>query len=195
MSFTRRVFTERRRVILPLLILLIANIVVFAAVVLPLETNLEGADAARAKAELGLQKAKADHKLAVDQRSSKGRADLELKKFYGEVLPKDFAAARNLTIFWLGRIAEQSRLTYRAGQSESEEVRGSRLMKFKGDVTLVGDYSDIRKFLYQVETAQEFVVIERVALQQPSASQGGTAQLELALSVSTYYLPAAVGAK
>jgi Tfp pilus assembly protein PilO len=194
MSLTSRVFRERRKVVLPILILLVLNVVVYAAVVYPLEQNLEGADTARSKAELALADAKKQHKDAVDARTSKARADVELKKFYGDVLPKDFSAARNLANYWLGRIAEQSRLTYRAGQYEAEEVRDSRLMKFKGDVTLVGDYADIRKFLYQVETAQEFVVIERVALSQPNAAQG-SAQLELALSVATYYLPAAVVSK
>ena len=188
MSLTRRIFTERRRVVLPLLILLVLNVVVLAAVVFPLEQSLEGADAARTKAELELAKAKRDHKEAVDQRSGKSRADVELKKFYSEILPKDFAAARNLTNFWLGRIAEQSRLTYRAGSYDAEEVRGSHLMKFKGEVTLVGDYADIRHFLYEVETAQEFIVIERVGLSQPTMVQGN-ARLELALSVATYYAP------
>ena len=188
MSIARRIFTERRRVVLPLLIFLVLNVIVLAAVVYPLEQSLEGADAARTKAELALAKARKDHKDITDQRTSKTRADAELKKFYSEVLPKDFASARNLVNFWLGRIAEQSRLTYRAGQYDAEEVRGSHLMKFTGEVTLVGDYADIRRFLYEVETAQEFLVIERVALSQPGAVQGN-AQLELALSVVTYYAP------
>ena len=188
MSLARRIFNERRKVALPLLVFLILNIVVLGAVVYPLERSLEGADEARTKAELDLAKAKKDYKDVTDQRTSKSRADIELKKFYTEVLPKDFAAARNVTNFWLGRIAEQSRLTYRAGQYDAEEVRGSYLMKFKGEVTLLGDYADIRRFLYEVETAQEFVVIERVALSSPGQMQGSS-QLELALSVVTYYAP------
>ena len=188
MSLARRIFNERRKVALPLLVFLILNIVVLGAVVYPLERSLEGADEARSKAELDLAKAKKDYKDVTDQRTSKSRADIELKKFYTEVLPKDFAAARNVTNFWLGRIAEQSRLTYRAGQYDAEEVRGSYLMKFKGEVTLLGDYADIRRFLYEVETAQEFVVIERVALSSPGQMQGSS-QLELALSVVTYYAP------
>lgn len=191
MSLTGRVFRERRKVILPLLVFLVLNVVVLAAVVYPLEQNIEGADAARTKAELARASAQKDFNDAKRARESKALADVQLKKFYGEILPKDFSAARNLTNFWLSRIAEQSRLNYRAGQYEAEEVRNSQLMKFKGDVTLVGDYADIRKFLYQVETAQEFVVIERVALSQPNAAQAG-AQLELTLSVATYYMPSSV---
>jgi len=189
MSLAKRIFTERRRVVLPLIIFLAVNVIVLAAVVYPLQQSLEGADAARTKAELDLAKARKDLKDVTDQHNSKKRADVELKKFYSEILPKSFAEARNLANFWLGGIAEQSRLTYRAGQYESEEVRGSSLMRFKGEVTLVGNYADIRRFLYEVETAQEFLVIERVALSQPGAAQGGGQQLELALSVVTYFAP------
>ena len=187
MSLTRRVFKERRNVVLPILILLALNVIVLAAVVYPLKQSVDGAAEARSKAELALASAQKDHKTAVDQKGSKGRADTELKKFYTEVLPKDFAAARNLTNFWLGRIADQSKLTFRAGQYESDEKdRDSHLMKFKGDITLVGDYADIRRFLYEVETAQEFIVIESVVLSSPGAMQPG-AQIELTLSVATYY--------
>ena len=190
MSLTRRVFVERRRVVLPLLVFLLVNVAVLGLVVWPLERSVAGAEAARTQAILNLGMARTLQKSAADQRSGAERAKVELRKFYAEVLPKDFAGARNLTNFWLGHMAEQSRLTYRAGQYESEEVRGSGLVKFKGEVTLVGEYADIRKFLYEVEAAQEFVIIEKVALSQPNATQGG-AQLELALSVATYFVPAA----
>jgi len=189
MSLLRRVFIERRRVVLPLLIFLVANVAVLALVVFPLQRSVDGAEQTRAQAELKLASARQLQKATNDQKAGRSRADVELKKFYTEILPKDFASARNLTNFWLGHMAEQSRLTYRAGQYESTAVRDSHLMKFKGEVTLVGDYSDIRRFLYEVETAQEFVIIEKVALQQPGLNQTGT-QLELALTVTTYY-PAA----
>ena len=188
MSLARRIFTERRRVVLPLLIFLVLNVAVLVGVVLPLENSLEGADAARTKAELALAKARKDHKDVTDQRTSKTRADQELKKFYTEVLPKDFPSARNVTSFWLGRVAEQSRLKYRAGQYDAEELRGSYLMQYKGEVALFGDYADIRRFLYEVETAQEFVIIEKVGLSSPGMTQGSQ-QLELTLSVITYFAP------
>jgi hypothetical protein len=184
------VFSERRTVVLPLLVFLIANVAVLALVVFPLQQSVTGAEAARVQSGLSLESAKKFQKTAADQKAGKARADVELKKFYTEILPKDFAGARNLTNFWLGHIAEQTGLTYRAGQYESEEVRGSELVRFKGEVTLVGDYANIRRFLYQVETAQEFVIIDKVSLSQPGAAQGGQ-QLELALSVVTYYRPAA----
>ena len=60
-------------------------------------------------------------------------------------------------------------------------------MKFTAEVTLVGEYADIRRFLYEVETSEEFIIVEKVALSQPNATQGG-GQLEVALSVSTYFL-------
>jgi Tfp pilus assembly protein PilO len=189
MSLLRRVFVERRRVVLPLVVFLVANLAVLGLIVWPLERSVAGAAAAREQAILSLAAARKLEKDANDQRAGKARADVELRKFYTEILPKDFAAARNLTNFWLAHKAEQSRLTFRAGQYDPEPVRGSNLVRFKGEVTLVGEYADIRRFLYEVETAQEFVIIEKVALSQPNATQGG-AQLELALSVVTYFVPA-----
>jgi hypothetical protein len=47
MSLARRVFDERRRVVLPLLIFLALNLVVLGAVVWPLKQSLEGAAEAR----------------------------------------------------------------------------------------------------------------------------------------------------
>lgn len=188
MSLARRILVERRRVVLPLAVFLIANVAVLALVVFPLQQSVASAEAARVQATQSLEAARKQQKSAADQKTAKARADIELRKFYTEILPKDFASARNLTNFWLGHVAEQSRLTYRAGQYEGKEIPESNLWVFKGDVTLVGDYADIRKFLYEVETSQQFVVIERVALSQPGAAQGG-AQLELALSVVTYFLP------
>ena len=60
-------------------------------------------------------------------------------------------------------------------------------MKVKGQVTLIGEYANIRRFLYEVETALEFVIIESVELSQASATQNDSL-LELSLAIATYYL-------
>jgi len=58
-------------------------------------------------------------------------------------------------------------------------------------VTLVGDYQNIRRFLYAVETAREFLVVERVALSQATdLKAGNTGALEVTLDIATYYLGA-----
>jgi hypothetical protein len=63
----------------------------------------------------------------------------------------------------------------RSGHWEPEPIKDSRLIRVSGTVTLVGDYANIRRFLYEVETAQEFVVIERVALSEANSTQNDNA--------------------
>ena len=55
-------------------------------------------------------------------------------------------------------------LKYQGGQWDREEIRDSSLTKVTGQITLTGDYSNIRQFLYNLETAKEFVVAEKVEL-------------------------------
>jgi hypothetical protein len=186
MSLTKRIFMERRRVILPLLAFLVANVVGLGAVVW-LQRGEANAEIDRLQTDSELADARKQAMLAKDQKTRKERADLELRKFYAEILPKDFATAQNMTNFWLDRIAASARLRYRGGTFDPAPVRDSRLIKFTGEVTLVGEYADIRRFLYEVETAEEFLIIEKVALSQPNATQGG-GQLEVALTVATYFL-------
>jgi Tfp pilus assembly protein PilO len=62
--------------------------------------------------------------------------------------------------------------------------RESSLGKLKTEMTFAGDYEEIRQFIYELETAPEFVVIEDMSL-----AEGGEpgAPLVLTLSLSTYY--------
>ena len=186
MSLAQRIFIERRRVIVPVLVFLLANVLALG-VMLWLERGEAGAELERLQVDSDLADAKRQAMLAKDQHTRKDRAEADLRKFYGEILPKNFASARNMTNFWVGRTAVASNLRYRAGAFDFEEVRDSQLTKLTGQVTLVGEYADIRRFLYEVETAEEFLIIEKVELSQPNATQGG-GQLEVALSVATYFL-------
>ena len=194
MSLFRRVFSERRAVLIPLTIFLAGNIVVLALVVWPLQQAVDGAKDAQYRAAQGVEAARALEAQAKAQRASKDRADTELRKFYSEILPKDHPRAISVASFWLGRVAEDARVTFRSGQWDTELIRDSRLTKVTGQVTLVGEYANIRRFLYEVETAQEFVVIESVELSQASATQNDSL-LELSLQVATYFVtdPLAVG--
>jgi Tfp pilus assembly protein PilO len=65
----------------------------------------------------------------------------------------------------------------------------SRLQRVSCHLTLKGDYQDIRRFLYNLETAQQFIVVEKVELAQQGNSQQNTnGQLEVGLDVATYFL-------
>src|SRR4029079_1006116 len=85
-------------------------------------------------------------KQAKDAGASEQRADVELRKFYGEVLPGDAVAARKLVAF-LEHSANANGLTFQRTQLEEASVKDSRLERMSGKVTLIGDYPNIRKFL------------------------------------------------
>lgn len=186
MTLLRRIIVERRRVTIPLLVFLTLNLGALLLVVLPMQRGVQGAAQARTDAALRLTAARGLDLQAKAQRAGKERADVELKKFYGEILPADFHEAVAVASFWLGREAEASRLLFRSGQWDRETPRDSRLTKVSGQVTLAGDYADLLGFLHRVEVADEFVIIEKVELSQSESSQGSL--LEVALSVATYYV-------
>ncbi len=75
-------------------------------------------------------------------------------------------------------------------------MKDSQLERMSDKVTLVGDYQNIRKFLYTVETAPQFVVIERVGLSQATDLRStNSGRLEVTLDVATYYLASSTGAQ
>jgi Tfp pilus assembly protein PilO len=187
-SLWRRIYLERRAVILPLFILLAANVAMLALAVLPLTGNVSSLHADAQNATTALLKARLVDKQAKDARASKDRADQELRKFYVEILPANATAARKLVSF-LERTAGESGLQFQRSQLEQSDVKDSQLERMSGKVTLVGDYQNIRKFLYAVETAQQFVVIERVGLSQAAdLRSANSGRLEVTLDIATYYV-------
>jgi Tfp pilus assembly protein PilO len=193
----RRVYTERRAVILPLLVLIIANVAVLGLAVVPLTESVAGLEAEAIDATFSLRTAQVADRQAKDARASKERAEQELKKFYAEILPGNFTAARKLVaLSFLDRTARDAGLTFQRSQVEESDVKDSQLKRIGAKVTLIGEYQNIRKFLYAVETAEEFVIIERVAVAQAGdlrASNSGA--LEVTLDVATYYVESAAEAR
>jgi len=49
---------------------------------------------------------------------------------------------------------------------------------------LTGEYRDIRRFIHDLETAAEFLIIENVAVSQGSERDGG---LTVVVKVATYF--------
>lgn len=187
MTLWRRVFAERRRVVLPLVVVLVANVAVLALVVLPLTRGVAGAQDASLVAAMSLANARREDMHAKAARTSKERGDLELQKFYAEILPRDYAGAGDVLNYLLGDAADEVNLKYQGGTWDREDIRDSSLTKVTGRITLTGDYGNIRQFLYNLETAKEFVVAEKVELSQANTVKATNA-LEVALSVATYYL-------
>ncbi len=172
----RRIYEERKSVILPLALLLIANVGVLVLAVLPLETSVTGAEARAVDANLALA-AGAPAGPAGARRADEPdpRAGEELAKFYGDVLPVDQATARKAMNLWVEQAAEGAGLQYRGAHYSVNDVRDSRLTRATSTITLQGRYQNLRRFLYAVEAAKEFLIIEKVEVaesgDQPTARQ------------------------
>jgi Tfp pilus assembly protein PilO len=189
MKIWRRAYEERRKVALPLLVFLLANAAILAFAVLPLRRSVASNEAEALDATAKLGQARLDNRRAADARVRKEEADKELKKFYAEVLPTDRASSVRLVLFWVERAARESRVVFQSSQADQEDMRDSRLQRISCHLTLKGDYQDIRRFLYNLETAQQFIVVEKVELaQQGNAQQNANGQLEVGLDVATYFL-------
>ena len=189
MNLWRRIYAEHRRVLLPLLVVAAANVVLFVGVVLPVGRSVATAERDAQDATLNLATARQLDRQARNAAASRDRADRELQAFYGDVLPSTFVVAERTTRRWLQQAARDAGLEYRAANFTWEPVRESPLSRASADVTLRGRYADIRRFLHAVEAADEFLVVERLALTQPANTPQGTAgMLEVSLIVSTFFV-------
>jgi len=186
MSLWRRVLAERRGLVVPLLAALAINIGVLALGVFPLQASVTTAEGRARSAKSQLAEAQRLEKLANDTRTSQQRADLELKKFYSEVLPTSHAAARDLLYQELRAISGQAGLTFTSSSFEPEPVEASTLTRLYVDVRLTGDYANIRRFIYDVETTEEFFIIESIKL-GPTGRKDAGGSLEVVLRMLTYY--------
>jgi Tfp pilus assembly protein PilO len=183
MTLTRRVFAEKRRYIYPLIIAIVVNVVAFAAVVYPLSVKAGAGEASARAAAAQLAAARRDYDAAKATASGKISADAELDKFYHAVLPMDLSEARRIT----SRVDELAKAAHvtrkRSGLDESAE-QDSTLRKLSMNISLTGQYRDIRRFIYDLETAPEFLILENVVVSQAQENDSG---LNVEVKVSTYY--------
>ena len=185
MTTFKRVMNEKRRLIWPLVIALALNAVLFALVVYPLSKKVSAGEQESAAAEAALLAAKRDYANARQTVTGKTQADVELEKFYRDVLPPDLSGARRITYLRIPQLAQQTNLRLETQSSGPSGLHGSDLGKLTQQAVLNGDYRDIRRFIHQLETAPEFLVLERVELTQSEteASKGITVTIQ----VTTYF--------
>jgi len=190
MTLWRRVYREQRAVTLPVLVLLAANVGVLALGVAPLKRSVTGLETEREDARHNLQLARLAEQRARNEVASKQTAIEQLRRFYSGILPTDYASASKLVGDFLQARARETGLVMQRSQAELAEVKDSRLKRVIGKVTLRGDYTNIRKFLYAVETAPEFVIVDRVTLNQAADMRSSASGvLDITLDVTTFYLP------
>lgn len=187
---TRRVFTEKRSLIVPLLIAVVVNIALYAIVVYPLSQKVAGGEQAARASSTALEAAKRDYEQARATVAGKGQADEELRKFYNDVLPPDISGARRITFLRMEQLARQSGLRLEREISDPKPERDSQLVKFTYTALLSGEYRNIRRFIHELETAPEFLVLENVELSQSETENRG---LNVNVQIATYYRAAGHG--
>jgi len=180
----RRVLAEHRSLVLTLVVALVGNIAIYALVVRPRGVRSAGA-ADRAAAAAGAVKA-AEMELATARALVEGkrRADEELNAFYQRVLPVDLSAARRMTYASLPALARKTNVRYEQRRSSVEEPNDeARLGRLAIRMVLQGEYESLRNFIFQLESAPEFVIIDDVTLTESSANEAET----LTINLSTYF--------
>jgi hypothetical protein len=190
MTLWKRIFVEKRAAIIPLLIGVVINLGVYALVVYPLGVKSAGAADRATAATLSLQGAEREFAAARDLVTGKTRAQQELSTFYDKVLPADQASARDLTYATLPALARKTNVKFLDRNVDVPIVaKGSRLGVLKIRTQWQGDYESLRHFIYELESAPAFVIIDDVSIAQPDP----TKPLTLLLQLSTYYRLAADG--
>jgi Tfp pilus assembly protein PilO len=180
----RRAAAEHRRLVVALAVAFAANVLVYALVVYPLSQRVSNVEQRDQAAEQALAQARTEHAQASGTLTGKARAAAELATFYRDVLPRDLTGARRLTSLRLARLARDLNLQYERASYDPGIETGSTLTRLQIQMVLSGSYADMRGFIYQLETAPEFVVIDNVQLAEGG---DGSGSLVVTLDLSTYH--------
>jgi Tfp pilus assembly protein PilO len=179
-----RVLREHRAALVPLAIVLVVNVIVLMAVVLPLTQRVESNEQRAETAELAQSGAEAELKQAEALRDGKARATTDLDTFYKQVLPADAAGARRITHLKLQQKAREHNVQFERSATKEETLNDSSLERQTISMNLSGDWDDIRTLIYDLETSPDFVVIDNIVIGE---GMTGDAALALSLELSTYY--------
>jgi hypothetical protein len=180
----RRIVAEHRRAVWLIAGGLILNAALLALVVLPLSQKVRGGEQQAQAATTELLAARRDYTVARATVAGKGQADQELKKFYQDVLPPDKSAARRILYLSVDQLARKANLPDATYSFQDDAERRGDLRKLTMTLRLAGEYTNIRRFIHELETAPEFRVLESVALAQEEDGQSG---LNVTASIATYY--------
>jgi len=186
MTTLQRVLSEKRALLVPLALFAVANVVLYVVVVFPLTHQVASAEADARLAHQQLNVARSDLKTAKATVLGKAQADSELQKFYKDVLPASQSVAQRNTYTRLAQLARETNVKLEHGTNDVTREKGSSLAKLTTTYSLTGDYRNVRKFIYAIETAPEFIIIENVALTSPGEQQQSRG-LGMTLAISTYF--------
>lgn len=188
-ALTRRVLDEHRRLLLPLAVVFALNVVAYAAGVYPLAQKVANIEERDRAAEQGLAQARREHAAARGALTGKERATVELATFYKDVLPADLAGARSLTYLRLNQLASEAGMKPPRLKFDLRPERDSTLDRLEISLQVEGGYNEIRSFIYELDTAPEFVIIDDVTLSDQALDQR---MHQLSMRLSTFYRKAPV---
>ncbi len=185
MTLLRRILAERRTAVIALAAALALNVAAYVLAVRPLEVKSAGAADRSVAAARTLKAAEAEYESARALVAGKSRAEQELATFHSKVIPPDLSAARRMTYATLPALARKANVKYEQRRVDVDATQGSksRLGHLQIRMVLQGDYDAVRRFIYELETAPQFVIIDGVTLTQNDPSK----PLILTLELSTYY--------
>ena len=184
MTLLTRILHEKRTPITVVAIILAFDVLLYVLWVYPLSTRASRAETRAAQAMEQRVQAQVTHAAVSATSANKTNADSELQGFYTDVLPSGLAGARIISSPFLVKLAEDTNLVLERRTSVPEKERESLLARLRITMVLAGEYEDIRQFIYELETAPEFILIEEVVLSQGDESEE---ELVLTLGLSTYY--------
>jgi Tfp pilus assembly protein PilO len=180
----RQIFGDYRRLILALVVVAIVNMAIDALVIYPLSLKVSASERRATTVTEQLRAARKDSDAVHATLARTGQAEADLTTFYKNVLPPDVSGARRLTYARLAAMASEHNLTIVARSYSLDDSYKGRLRRLQIEMSINGEYPDLRDFVYAVETAPEFVVIENVGVSEGARAQSG---LTVALRLATYF--------
>lgn len=182
----RRIVSEKRMLVGLVAIGLIADAGLYGLAVYPWTLKVDVADRRANAAAANLEAARRRFESARLAAEDRSRAEMELRAFHQEILPRDLAGARSLTLSRLAALADDHDLSMERRASVPDRGEDSSLARLQVSMLLRGAYRDIRRFIHAIETAPEFLIIEEIVLSQGDEAEAGEV---LGLGLSTYYRP------
>jgi hypothetical protein len=180
----KRVIQDKRALVLFLIVGLVANVLAYTMLVRPRGARAAGVVDRATAAARARNAAEREQAQARDLVSGGSRAAEELEAFYAKVLPASRDDARRMMDETLPAMAEKTRVRWLKRTSEVADASDDvRLGQLTINMVLQGEYGDLRNFLYSVESAAQFIVVDDVMLSEGQPDE----PLTLAVRMSTFF--------
>jgi Tfp pilus assembly protein PilO len=171
----------RRRLLVPALVLLALNVVVFVAYTRPRRVHERtiAAHAVVLRADAAAERARVARVRERARTITTNTSDVT--RFYEAIGAKGTVLAVQEDVVALGR---QLGLAIGARAYTNEAVKGSRgLTRFKITMPVSGSYRQIATFLRRIEEMRHFVTVDSIVLREDSGAAGRSTSLNVVLSV------------